>query len=462
MRLTILALLLAISLSAVAQQAATTPAKPDQFDPTSIDRSVSPCDDFYKFACGKWLAANPVPADQVWWGHDGPLELWNQTILRDVLDKASANDSKRSPVQQKIGDYYFACMDEKGIAAADAKPLKPELQRIAAIKKKSDLAQEVAHLHLTIPGAWELSDAQTRAAMFGLTGAQDFDNASRVVAFVDQGGMSMPGREFYLNDDAKSVEIREKFQEHVRKMFALAGENAKQAADDAATVLAMETEMAKAAMDIVKRRDPANLNHKMTLAQIAELAPSFNWKGYFSLVNAPSPEHYIVTSPDYFRGLEKMLNEHPLEHWKTYLRWWMLHGSARYLSADFEKEDFDFFRHALAGAEALQPRWRRCVDFVDRDLGEALGQAYVDRAFPPASKQRTLEMVHAIEGALSHDIQQLDWMSPQTKQQAAVKLKGIEDKIGYPNRWRDYSSVKVGRASFLEIKISTQCIYRVM
>ena len=432
-----------------AQQSAPT-AKPDRFDPTSIDRSVSPCDDFYKFACGKWLAANPVPPDQVWWGHDGALELWNQTILREVLEQASANDAKRSPVQQKIGDYYFACMDEKGIAAAGAKPLKPELERIAAIKKKSDLAQEVAHLHMTVPGAWELSDAQTRAPMFGLTGAQDFDNASRVVAFVDQGGMSMPGREFYLNDDAKSVEIRKKFQEHVSKMFALAGENAKQAADDAATVLAMETEMAKAAMDIVKRRDPANLNHKMSLAQIAELAPSFDWKGYLSRVNAPTPEHYIVTSPDYFRGLEKMLQEHPLEHWKTYLRWWMLHGSARYLSTDFEKEDFDFFRHTLAGAEALQPRWRRCVDFVDRDLGEALGQAYVDRAFPPASKQRTLEMVHAIEGALSGDIQRVDWMSPQTKQQAEVKLKGIEDKIGYPNRWRDYSSVKVGRASFLE------------
>src|SRR5947207_9516183 len=284
MRLTILALLLAISLSTVAQQAATAPAKPDQFDPTSIDRSVSPCDDFYKFACGKWLAAHPGPADQVWWGHDGPLELWNQTILRDVLEKSSANDSKRSPVQQKIGDYYFACMDEKGIAAAGAKPLKAELERIAAIKKKSDLAQEVAHLHTTVPGAWELSDAQTRAAMFGLTGAQDFDNASRVVAFVDQGGMSMPGREFYLNDDAKSVEIRKKFQEHVRKMFALSGENAKQSADDAATVLAMETEMAKAAMDIVKRRDPANLNHKMTLAEIQQLAPSFDWKGYLAQV----------------------------------------------------------------------------------------------------------------------------------------------------------------------------------
>src|SRR5205814_10148843 len=214
MRLTILALLLAISLSAVAQQAATIAAKPDQFDPTSIDRSVSPCDDFYKFACGKWLAANPVPADQVWWGHDGPLELWNQTILRDVLDKASANDPKRSPVQQKIGDYYFACMDEKGISAAGAKPLKPELGRIAAIQKKSGLAQEVAHLHMTISRPWELSDAQTRAPVFGLTGGQDFDNASMVVAFVDQGGMSMPGREFYLNDDAKSVEIRKKFQEH--------------------------------------------------------------------------------------------------------------------------------------------------------------------------------------------------------------------------------------------------------
>jgi len=438
------------SVASYGQKAAEPLPKLDHFDPASVDRSVDPCVDFYKFSCGPWLKTNPVPPDQVYWDHGGPLQLWNEMVLKDVLEKASVVSATRTPTQQKIGDYYFACMDEKGLNADTAKLLKPELALIRGMKNKSQMAEVVAHLHQTIPGTWSASDAQTFAPVFGFSGTQDFDDASKVVAGIDQGGMSLPGREFYLENDAKSVEIRSKYEQHIRRMFKLAGENDTQAAANAATVLSMETDFAKVAMDIVKRRDPANLNNKETLAQVEALTPSFEWNTYFRLVSAPSPDHYIVTSPDFFRGLEKMMQSYSLEQWKAYLTWQLLHGSAPYLSDAFVDENFDFFRHTLQGAETNRPRWRRCVSSVDANLGEALGQAYVERAFPPENKVRTEAIVKGIENAMSQDIQQVSWMSPETKKQAQIKLQGVYDKIGYPNKWRDYSSVNIGRASYLE------------
>jgi endothelin-converting enzyme/putative endopeptidase len=231
-------------------------------------------------------------------------------------------------------------------------------------------------------------------------------------------------------------------------MFALAGEAETQAIADAGTVIELETEIAKAQMDNIKRRDPKNINNKMSLAQVRELTPSIDWDAYLKAVKAPASDHYILTSPDFFRAEEKLLQEHPLDHWKAYLRWQVIHKSAPYINKAVVDENFDFFAHTLAGAEQQQPRWRRCVRAADRDLGEALGQAYVDRAFPPESKARTIQMVHAIEKALSEDVQSLSWMSPATKEQAITKLKGIEDKIGYPSHWRDYSSVNVTRTSY--------------
>jgi putative endopeptidase len=437
--------------SATAGAAAETNEAPklEHFDPTLVDKELSPCDDFYKYSCTKWLTANPIPADQVYWSTGSNLELWNETLLRETLEASSKNDASRSPVQQKIGDYWAACMDESGVEAAGLKPLQPELQRIDALKSKTEITLEIAHLHHLFPGAWVQDDNQTNAPFFGFSGLQDYDDASKVVAQIDQGGLSLPNRDYYIKTDDKSVETLKKFHAHVQKMFVLAGESEAQAATDAGTVITLETAMAKAEMDNVKRRDPKNINNKMSLAQIRELTPSIDWDVYLKAVEAPATDHYIVTSPDFFRAEEKLLAEHPLEHWKIYMRWQLIHKAAPLLTKAMVDENFDFFAHTLAGQQENQPRWRRCVRAADRDLGEALGQAYVDRAFPPESKARTLEMVHAIEQAMHDDVETVKWMTPATKEQAIVKLKGIEDKIGYPSHWRDYSSVKITRESYL-------------
>jgi putative endopeptidase len=461
LRIALLFLFLTLSLAVLGQDAATfsgtagaadesKPApKLEHFDPNLVDSALSPCDDFYKYSCSKWLTANPIPADQVYWSTGSTLQLWNEAALRETLEASSKNDSQRSAVQQKIGDYWAACMDESGIEAAGLKSLQPELERIGALKSKKEITIEIAHLQHLFPGAWEQGDNQTNAPFFGFTGQQDYDDASKVVAQLDQGGLSLPSRDYYIKTDDKSVETLKKFRAHAQKMFVLAGESEAQASADADVVIALETALAKAQMDNVTRRDPKNINNKMSVAEIRTLAPSIDWDAYLKAVKAPASGHYIVTSPDFFRAEDKLLVEHPLEHWKTYMRWQAIHRAAPLLTKAMVDENFDFFSRTLAGQKENQPRWRRCVRNADRDLGEALGQAYVDRAFPPESKARTLEMVHAIEQAMHSDIENVSWMTPATKEQAIVKLKGIEDKIGYPTHWRDYSSVKVTRENYL-------------
>ena len=427
----------------------TSAPKLEHFDPNLVDKSLNPCDDFYKYSCSKWMAANPIPADQVYWTTGSNLELWNENLLRETMEAASKDDPKRTPVQQKIGDFWAACMDESGIEREGLKPLRTQLDRIAALKSKTEITLEIAHLHRSFPGAWEQSDNQTNAPFFGFTGQQDYDDASKVVAQIDQGGLSLPGRDYYINTDAKSLETIKKFRAHIQKMFELIGEPEAQAASDASVVVELETELAKAQMDNVKRRDPKNINNKMTLAQVQALTPAIDWNVYLKAVNAPASDHYIVTSPDFFRAENKLLEQHPLAQWKTYIRWQVIHRAAPVMTKALVDENFDFFAHTLAGQEQQLPRWRRCVRNADGALGEALGQAYVDRAFPPESKARTLAMVHDIEHAMQNDIETVSWMTPATKEQAIIKLKGIEDKIGYPTHWRDYSSVKITRDNYL-------------
>ena len=427
----------------------TSTPKLEHFDPNLVDKSLNPCDDFYKYSCSKWMAANPIPADQVYWGTGSDLELWNENLLRETMEADSKNDPNRTPVQQKIGDYWAACMDESAIEKEGLKSLQPQLDRIAELKSKTEIALEIAHLHRSFPGAWEQSDNQTNAPFFGFTGQQDYDNASKVVAQIDQGGISLPSRDYYIKTDAKSIETLNKFRAHVQKMFELTGEAEAQAKSDAGVVVDLETALAKAQMDNVKRRDPKNVNNKMTLAQVQALTPAIDWNVYLKAVNAPASDHYIVTSPDFFHAENKLLEDHPLDQWKTYMRWQVIHRAAPLMTKALVDENFDFFSHTLAGQETNEPRWRRCVHNADRDLGEALGQAYVDRAFPPESKARTLEMVHDIEHAMQNDIESVTWMTPATKEQAIIKLKGVEDKIGYPTHWRDYSSVKITRDNYL-------------
>jgi putative endopeptidase len=420
-------------------------SQPDHFDLNAIDSSLDPCTDFYEYACKKWMAANPIPPDQSRWSHAGKLNLWNQGILRDVLEKASANDPQRSAVQQKIGDYYASCTNESEINAKGIAAVQPELDRISGLQSKAQLAAEAAHLHLITFTLAAGTDSGATTAMFGFTGGQDLDDATKVVAQADQGGLGLPDRDYYFKTDAKSVETREQYVAYLQKLFALQGDDAATAAAHAKTAMDMETALANGAMDLVKRRDPANLNHKLSLDQLKTLTPDFSWDDYLKGIGAPAPDHYLVAAPEFFKAMNQLITTASLDDWKTYLRARLVSTSSPLLSQAFVDESFDFYGRKLVGQKEIRPRWRRCTEAVDRDLGEALGQAYVEATFGPESKQRMLKMVRELEDALGTDIQQLDWMSPVTKKQALVKLKAIEDKIGYPNHWRDYSSVNVVR-----------------
>jgi len=429
-------------------RAADPPTLP-RFDPTQVDKSADPCLDFFQYACGAFFKENPIPPDQVVWGKASPLQIWNETALRTTLEAAAAKKDGRSAVEQKIGDYWTACMDEPGIEKSGPGEIAAELKRIDALAAKADLVDALARIHSRYPGAWAPDDNQSPTAVFGFTAAQDFADATRTLPQFDQGGMNLPSRDSYLSDDPRSKDLRDKYVAHVARMLALGGEPEAQARAEAPAVLAMETEFARAAMDNVKRRDPKNIYNVMPLAPAQALVPSLDLKRYLTLVGAPAAERYQVTSPDFFRGLETMIQKHPLDEWKAYLKYTAMHFAAPALHHAVLQENWDFYAHSLAGAQQMQPRWRRCVRAADRDLGEALGQAYVQRAFPPESKKRATEMVHAVEGALDKDIQQLAWMTDATKAQAREKLRLILDKIGYPDTWRDYGPVTVTPSSYL-------------
>jgi putative endopeptidase len=437
------------SLAAIAQSTPATDSSKstpqlDHFDAKKVDPSVDPCTDFYQYSCNRWIADNPVPADEVFWGSFGKLQLWNETFVHQtVLEVAAKPAAERTPVEQKVGDYWSACTDEKQRNATALATLQPQLQRIETMRNKSEIADVVADLHRSVPGVWNAGNAGTNAALFGFGSQPDFHDTTHVIGQFDQGGMALPGREFYLNDDAKSVEIRTKYVAHITRIFELAGAPAAEARADAAVVLQMETAMAKVAMDIVKRRDPKNLDNEMSLDAVQRLTPSFDFSRYLRLLRAPATTTFIVTSPDFFRGTEQIIQGEPLDHWKAYLKWQLLAGVAASMSDDFMNQDFSFFAQTLFGAKQIQPLWRRCIREEDRDIGQALGQAYVARAFSPESKARVQEMVNALKVVLGQELDSMDWMSPETKKEAHVKLAAQVDKIGYPDHWRDYSALEI-------------------
>jgi len=433
-----------------AQDSAKPAPQLDHFDAKKVDTSVDPCTDFYQYSCNRWIADNPVPPDEIFWGSFGKLQLWNENLLHQtVLEVAAKSEVQRTPVEQKVGDYWSACTNEKARNANSLESLRPQLQRIDAMRSKSEIAEIVAEQHRSTPGAWNPADPATFAALFGFGAQPDFHDTGHVIGQFDQGGMRLPGREFYLNDDAKSVEIRTKYVAHITRMLELSGVPASQSKTDAAVVLQMETAMAKAAMEIVKRRDPKNLDNEMGLDAVKKLTPSFDFRHYLQLVHAPVTSTLIVTSPDFFRGLEQLLQSEPLDHWKIYFKWQLLDGLASSLSDDFVNEDFAFFGQTLFGAKQIMPLWRRCIQAEDRDIGQALGQAYVARAFPPESKQRVQEMVRELKIALTQEMDSMDWMSPQTKKEAHIKLAAQIDKIGYPDHWRDYSALEIRSDNYL-------------
>jgi putative endopeptidase len=424
--------------------------KLERFSPDQGDKAADPCNDFFQYACGKWIKANPIPPDQPGWGTFNSLAIWNLAALRETLEDASKASSGRTPIQQKAGDYYAACMNEQAINQAGVAPLQPLLDRIAALHDKSELPALIAYIHQRIrPANLNFIDAQYQGVVFGTYAIADFNNANQLLGALDQSGMNMPSREFYLKDDDKSKQIREQYLQHVTRMLQLVGETQAQAAADAQTTLKMETAIANSAMDIVVRRDPKNLNNKMTLEQVQALTPSFDWKAYFAAMHAPPSPGYLVISPQHFRGLGKLISSESIENWRAYLHYSTLHYLASSLSQPFVDENFAFYGRILNGSETIQARSRRCSSYADSDIGEVVGQAYAQKYFPPENKQRMLTMVKAIEAALHQDIDSRTWMSDKTKKLAHAKLQAQVDKIGYPDKWRDYSSLEIRRDDFL-------------
>jgi putative endopeptidase len=409
------------------------------YDRASLDPNTSACTDFFQYANGGWMAANPIPAAYPAWGVANVLDERNRTMLREILDAAVKNTSAaKGSSEQKVGDYYATCMDEAKIEAEGLKPLEPEFDRIAKLKDQKTLQDEIERLHSMGVNALFVSDS-----------TQDFKNSAEVIADVNQGGLGLPDRDYYTKTDEKSKTTRDAYVKHVAKMFELMGDDAAKAASEAQTVLALETKLATASMTRVERREPANLYHRMTVAQLHDLAPGFDWSGYFKTIGVPPKTDVNVQSPEFFKAMNQQLGSAPIADWQTYLRWHLINTTAAALSSKFVDEDFNFKGKILQGTKENQPRWKRCVGGTDRALGEALGEVYVKKAFPPAAKARALEMVRNLEAALKTDITTLSWMSDPTRKLAIVKLDAFLNKIGYPDKWRDYSSLKVDRASYL-------------
>ena len=419
----------------IAQQQPGAPASASGIDIAALDRTANACSDFYQFACGGWMAKHPLPADRPIYGRFDELQERNNEILHQIVEKASSAPTDADT--KKIGDYYGSCMDESGIAAKALSPAKDDLDRIAAAKTPADLALLVGALH-----------AKGVDVLFRFGATPDFKDASVVIAGTSQGGLGLPDRDYYLKEDANSVKLRQEYAAHVGRMLQLGGDSAPQSEAGAQAVMRLETALAKAALDRVSRRSPTNVYHKMPISELRDLAPSFDWTTYLRALEAPAIDAVNVSEPDFMRAVNRIVASTPIDEVKTYLRWHLLDASAEFLPKPFVDENFAFTK-VLTGAKEQRPRWKRCVDYTNGDLGEVVGKAYVAQAFGAEGKARTLKMVEAIEHAMNKDIQEISWMSPETKQQALVKLGAVANKIGYPDRWRDYSSLQIIRGDAL-------------
>jgi putative endopeptidase len=433
-----LRLLAVLALLAVTQIFTAQSAEKHQpaLDVTSMDRTADPCVDFFQYTCGGWIKLNPIPPDQSSWDTYSKMQDENRTRLREILEAAAKPSPDRNAVTKKIGDYYASCTDENTIDAKGAEPLQPALDRIAKLKSKADLAGIAASM---------TSDN----VIFHFNSHQDYRDATQVTANVDQGGLGLPDRDYYTKDDAKSKELREKYVAHVQKMFELLGDKPDVAAAESQTIMRIETALAKGSMTRVARRDPKNRDHKMATSDFEKMTPEFQWQTYFAKVGTPSLQSLNVASPDFFTVMNDELRQESLDDWKTYLRWHLVNATSEHLSSQFVNEDFAFFGQILQGQQEIKPRWKRCTQEVDQNLGEALGQAYVEKYFSPQAKQQALKMVKEIEGEMEQDINNLPWMSADTKQQALEKLHGMANKIGYPDKWRDYSKLEIVRGDEL-------------
>ncbi|MGA7380830.1 MAG: M13 family metallopeptidase [Terriglobales bacterium] len=404
-------------------------------DQRFIDAGADPCTDFFKYACGNFTKYYPIPNDRSGYGTGALVADRNEYILHTMLEKATAGGVDRPPNEQKIGDYYASCMDVDAINKKGLGPLQPELDRIAALKNKAELTSLLAHLQLINVNAF-----------LGFGEQQDFKDATKQIAFVDQGGMGLPERDYYFRTGDAAEKTRKEYVQHIANMLKLMGEPESAAAGDAQSIMQLETALAKVSMDITTQRDPNKVYHMMRVSELEKLAPGIDWPRFLTEAGAPAVTQLNVTNPDFFRGLSTLLDSTDMSTIRAYLRWQAINGGpGMVLPQAFDEEDFDFFGRKLRGQPEQRARWKRCVQATDVALGEALGQVYVAQEFSPASKEATVQMVKDIESAMDRDLDSLDWMSAETKVRAKAKLHAVADKIGYPNHWRDYSKLVVIR-----------------
>jgi putative endopeptidase len=409
------------------------------FDPNLMDTTVDPCGNFFQYSCGGYLKQTTIPADESSYGQFDELNDQNQLVLKAILEKAAAGGAGRTANEQKIGDYYATCMNVEAVDSTGLKPLQPLLDRIAALKSKDELPEFAAYM-----------DSIGVNTLFAFGSDQDFKDATQQIAILDQMELGLPEKGYYERKDEKSVKLRGQYQAHVAHTFELLGETHTQAAKDAETVLRLETALAGFSLSTVERRDPTSLYHKMNLAKFDSSTPSFSFARFLRAAHTPPVESLNVTTPAYFAGLNKVLASTSLDDWKTYLRWATIrHLPSTVLPQALDRESFDFYGKTLDGQPEQKPRWKRCVRATDDALGEALGQVYVEQRFSPKDKARTLELTHDVEAAMGRDIEQLPWMSATTKARAKEKLHAVADKIGYPDKWRDYSTLTVTRGDAL-------------
>src|SRR5437868_2177833 len=414
----------------------------------NVDKSVDPCVDFFQYACGNWLAKHPIPADRATYGTGAVVFDQNLDALHDALEVASNPTTKRNVHERRVGDYYAACMDERSIDAAGTRPLQAELARINALTSKAGLAGEIAHLHaLGLRDGTQLAQSGRAKSLFDFTAFLDDKNSVKVIPIVDAGGIGLPDRDMYVDDDERSKGLREGYVKHIENMFALMGESPEKAAADAKTVMTIETDLAKVSMTRTDRRDPNSIYHKMSMKELQALSPNFNWTAYFTAVGVAPTQALNAREPNFVKGMDAAIKGHPLDHWKTYLKWHLVHSSAPLLPTKFVDENFDFYGKQLTGTKQLRPRWKRCIASADAALGDDLGILFVEKKFGSESKQRMQAMVANLEKALAGDIEAVDWMSPQTKKAAMVKFHGITNKIGYPEHPRDYSKAVITRTT---------------